>query len=267
MSGGTEKRGQILPSTAPEDTGFMLPNYDFAGNLPTPGSDAVGVKKGGSFSDVYSAAQGVAYYVDTIGFGGSSSSLTRDKKFKKMGINFFMKAGLQCTNGADMWLYFEGIPNGTALGKTIQGALREIGAPELRGLAPGIIEDSKAALDIRPVINAAFGSVYPVCEKQTLPVGDDWGQIQDPKSGDIWVKGDVEYRDGRPYQTRWVQKEVNGNPVFVTRGEAEATPKTFNPDGTSKAEGFEDNEIGRKASLVLAIALGCMAVAAHRYLS
>jgi hypothetical protein len=262
MSGGTEKRGQILPSTAPEDTGFILPNYDFAGNLVTPA--AAGVRKGGSFGDVYSAAQGVAYYVDTIGFGASSSGLTKDKQFKKMGINFFMKSGLQCTNGADMWIYFEGIPNGTALGKTVQGALREIGAPELRGLVPGIIEDSKAALDIRPVINAAFGSVYPVCEKKTLPVGDDWGQVQDPKSGDIWVKGDVQFgSDGRPYQTRWVQKEENGTPVFVTRGEFEAAPKTFNPDGTPKAEGFED---GKKASLVLAIVLGCMAVAAHRYL-
>ena len=260
-SGGTEKRGQILPSTDPQDTGFILPNYDFASNLVTP--KGAGVKEGGSFGDVYSAAQGVAYYLDTIGFGASSSFLTRGKPFKKMGINFFMKSGLTCTNGADMWTYFEGIPNGSALGKNVQNAMRELNWPQLQGLAPGIIEDAKDALDIRPVINAAFGSVYPVCEQQSLPVGDDWGQVQDPKSGDIWVKGPIEMKNGRPYQTRWVQKVEGGKPIFVTRGEFEAAPKTQNPDGTPKGEGFED---GKKASLVLAITLVCLAVAAHRYL-
>ena len=264
MSGGTEKRGQILPSADPEDTGFMLPNYDFAGNMPSPPS--VGVRSGGTFGHVYGAAQGVAYYMDTIGFGESSSILTRDKQFKKMGINFFMKSGLTCTNGADMWTYFEGIPNGSALGKTIQGVMKELKWPELRGLAPGIIEDSKAALDIRPVINAAFGSVYPVCEQKSLPVGDDMGQLQDPKTKDVWVKGNVEFKNNRPYQTRWVQKEEGGKPVFVTRGEFDAAPKTHNPDGTLKKEGFEDSENGRKASLVLAISLGCLAIAAQRYL-
>ena len=28
MSGGTESRTQIIPTKEPEDTGFVLPNYD-----------------------------------------------------------------------------------------------------------------------------------------------------------------------------------------------------------------------------------------------
>ena len=51
-SGGTETRGQILPSMATED--ITLPNYDFAGNIPTPAS--VGVRRDGSFGGVIDAA-------------------------------------------------------------------------------------------------------------------------------------------------------------------------------------------------------------------
>lgn len=47
--------------------------------------------------------------------------------------------------------------------------------PAMRGLAPGIIEDVKWSLDPKPVLQAAFGNVYPVCQKVSLPVGDTKG--------------------------------------------------------------------------------------------
>jgi len=260
-SGGTEKRGEILPSKIPEDTGFILPTYDFTGNLPTP--KQIGVKNGGSLGDVANAAKGIVYYTDVIGFGESSSFMTRGMPFQHLGINFFMKTGLSCSNGADMWSYFEGIPKGNALGKSVQKAMKEMGMPALRGLAPGIIEDSQAALDIRPMINAGFGSVYPVCVKQSLPVGSEAGHIQDPNTGDVWVQGPVEYKNGRPHQTRWVQQlDKKGNPVFVDRTTFDTTPKTMKPDGTpssSVKEGFE--AVSKKSSLVLALVFLCGAAA------
>jgi hypothetical protein len=258
MSGGTETRTQILPSKQPEDTGFILPPYDFTANLPNPAQ--IGVTKGGSLGDVASAAQGIIYYTDVIGFGESSNPMTRGKPFSHLGINFFMKSGLQCSNGADMWTYFKGIPEGDALGKSVKKAMSDMGLPSLRGLAPGILEDTKAALDINPLLNAAFGSVYPVCEKKTLQVGNEAGQIKDPNTGDIWVKGPVTIqKDGRAYQTQWVQMVDNkGNPVFVDRGSFDATKKTQNPDGTDLTkEGFEEDS--RKSSLVLAILFLCLA--------
>jgi len=261
MSGGTETRTQILPSKEPEDTGFILPEYDFTANLPTPRQ--IGVTKGGSLGDVANAASGIVYYTDVIGFGESSNRLTRGKPFSHLGINFFMKSGLQCDNGADMWTYFQGIPEGNALGNSVKKAMSEMGMPALRGLAPGILEDTKSALDIRPVINAAFGSVYPVCVKATLPVGDEKGQIKDPNTDDVWVKGRVSYVNGRPTQTQWVQKvDKKGNPVYLNRGEFDAAPKTQNPDGSAKTkEGFEDDS--RKSSLVLAIIFFCGAAAIY----
>jgi len=259
MSGGTDTRTQILPSKEPEDSGFILPPYDFTANLPNPAQ--IGVRKGGSLGDVASAAQGIIYYTDVIGFGESSNPMTRGKPFSHLGINFFMKSGLQCDNGADMWTYFKGIPEGDALGKSVKKAMSDMGLPALRGLAPGILEDAQAGLDINPLLNAAFGSVYPVCEKQTMQVGNEGGQIKDPNTGDIWIKGPVTIKNnGRAYQTKWVQKvDKKGKPVFVNRGTYDKTKKTQNPDGTdaTEKEGFEGDS--RKTSLVLAIIFLCLA--------
>ena len=263
MSGGTETRTQILPSKEPEDTGFILPAYDFTANLPTPAQ--IGVRNGGSLGDVASAASGIIYYTDVIGFGESSNPMTRGKPFSHLGINFFMKSGLQCTNGADMWTYFTGIPEGNALGNSVKKAMAEMGMPGLRGLAPGIVEDAQSALNPLPLINAAFGSVYPVCEKKSLPVGDEKGRIKDPNTDDIWVKGPVTYNNGRAYQTKWIQMvDKKGYPVFVDRGTFDATKKTQNPDGsdiTEYKEGFNDDS--RKTSLVLAFIFLCSAGAIY----
>jgi hypothetical protein len=244
---GQETRDQILPNSPQDAAAFQQPNYDFAGQLKMP--NQVGVSRGDSLGHVVDAAKGMLYYSDMIGFGEASSGFTRGLPFQRLGINYFMPTGLKCSNGADMWTYFEGIPKGDAMG---------MGYPQMRGLAPGIMEDSKAALNPMPILQAAFGNVYPVCEKQTFPVGDDLGRIRDPNidakdpAGE-WVKGDVQIINGRPHQTKWVQKvDAKGNPVYLTQKEYESTPKTMNPDGTPKAiEGFEDE--GRKTSLLLAI--------------
>lgn len=246
---GTEKREQILPSNPDLFSKFTPPNYDFAGQLKTP--NQVGVKRGGSLGDVVNAAKGMMYYTDMIGFGQSSSRFTAGMDFQKLGINYFMPSGLKCSNGADMWVYFEGIPKGDALGKRIDSALQEMGLPRMQGLAPGMIEDSKAALNPQPIIQAAFGNVYPVCQKKRMPVGDDKGLIQDPTTGDKWVQGDIQYVNGRPTQEKWVQAvDKKGNPIFITQKEWFDTPKT---------EGFQDGADGRKESLLIAIVLFSLA--------
>lgn len=261
MSGGTEKREQILPSTEAEDTGFILPKYDFTANIKRPRQ--IGVESGNSLGSVAKAASGVIYYTDVIGFGESSNFMTRGMEFQPLGINFFMKTGLQCSNGADMWTYFEGIPRGDALGKSVTLAMNEMGLPKLKGLGPGIVEDAKSALNIKPVLNAAFGSVYPVCEQKTLPVGDARGNLVDRQTGDVWVKGSVQYKGGLPHQTRWVQKVENGKPVFLDRGEFDAAPKIYNPDGTAKIkEGFQDI---RKENVLLAVVFCSLAFAVYKW--
>jgi hypothetical protein len=253
MSGGQETRKQILPSQTQNPSDFILPSYDFAAEIPTPAS--IGVRRGDSFESVLNAAKGVAYYGDVIGFGESSNPLTSGMNFQKYGINFFIPSGLTCSNGASMWNYFEGIPNGTALGKRIENAMREMGLPALRGLAPGMIEDTKDALNPQPLLQAAFGNVYPVCEQKTLPVGDERGNLG--RGDDVWIRplntNDIKYENGRPYQTRWVQaKNTKGEPIYISQQEWEATPKTMNPDGTPKIkEGFQDI---KKENITLAVA-------------
>ena len=265
-SGGTEKRDQILPNVPVEDTGFVLPEYDFAGNIPPP--DWIGVKSGGSLGDVIDAAKGIAYYSDVIGFG-QGHGITQNMTFWKLGINFFMKTGLTCSNGADMYTYFEGIPKGDALGKSLQNTLFRMGLPQLRGIAPGIIEDAKAAMNTKPILQASFGNMYPVCDQISKPVGNDLGQTEDPQTGDVWVSSKIDkWIFGKPYQRRWVQRtKRNGEPVFISRQQWEDTPKTHNADGSEKQlgqlggtkEGF-GSESSRLA-LVVAIVLLCGAIA------
>jgi hypothetical protein len=253
MSGGQETRKQILPSQTQNSSDFILPSYDFASELATPAS--IGVTRGDSFESVINAAKGVAYYGDVIGFGESSNPLTSGMNFQRYGINFFIPSGLTCSNGASMWNYFEGIPNGTALGKTMEKAMREMGLPALRGLAPGMIEDTKDALNPQPLLQAAFGNVYPVCEQKTLSVGDERGNLG--RDGEVWIKplntNDIKYENGRPHQTRWVQAtNKKGEPIYISQEEWETTPKSMNPDGTPKTkEGFQDI---KKENITLAVA-------------
>lgn len=270
MSGGTESRTEIMPTTSPDDTGFMMPEYDFGGNVPTPRQ--VGVRSGGSISDVVDAVKGVAYYTDLIGFGGATSGLTQSMgvKPRPLGINFFTKTGMTCDNGADMWQYFQGIPKGDALGKTIQNAMAEMGLPAMRGIAPGMIEDVQAALDPTPILQATFGSVYPKCVQATLPVGDGRGYTTDPASGDVWVQGPIQYTNG-PVQTKWIQAtNKKGAPIYVSADVYKNTPKTMKPDGTpnkTKEEEAFSNEViegfenGQKMSVLLAVLFLCGAAA------
>lgn len=261
---GAESRTQILPSiNLDDDAGFILPSYDFAANVPRPAQ--VGVRRGDSFGDVLSAAKGIGYYTDLIGFGQSSSKLTDGMDFRRLGINFFTKTGMTCGNGADMWTYFEGIPTGDGLGNTIKQAVSELDRGrnlQLRGLAPGIVEDVKAGVNPKEIARAAFGYVYPKCVQVTKAVGDDRGQVSDRQTGDVWIKGPVNYQNGIPHQTRWVQEmDAKGNPVYMSAEDWEKAPKTHNPDGSIKKqtkEGFEDTD---RASVLVAVVLLSVAFA------
>lgn len=218
------------------DTSYFGPNFDYAESLPMPAD--VGVHRDDSLSSVMDAAKGAAYYVDMIGFGAPSSSFTSDmgQKLKPLGINYFIRTGSQCSNGADMWYYVQGVPDGSALGPTIKTALKRSGLPPLKGLAPGILEDAKAGLDPKPVVSAVLGSGYAQCKKVTKPVGDSFGNTKNPKTREPWILGKVEYIKGKPHQTHWVQDtDAKGDPIYLFVDEFDAAPKTQCPDGTSKA--------------------------------
>ena len=136
-----------------------------------------------------------------------------------------------------MWYYVDGVPDGSAVGKTVKEALRRSGLPALRGLAPGMLEDAKAGLDPKPVVAALLGSGYAQCRKVTLPVGDTFGNISNPKTKEKWILGNVEMKGRIPHQTRWVQDvDAAGNPIYLFVDEWDKAPKTHCPDGKSKAE-------------------------------
>lgn len=225
---GNEKRLQILPVIEPP-MDYLGPSYNPADELRTPGQ--IGIRRDNTLSSVFTAIKGVAYYTDMIGFGAASNEYSRGltSQPEPLGINYFMRTGQQCSNGADMYHYVEGIPKGDALGKNVKKALAEMGIPQIRGLGPGIIEDTKEATDPIPLLGALLGGAYASCKLETKPVGDARGRITNGE--EQWIDGPVQYRnDGRPYQTRWVQdKKLN-------KMQYDCTPKKYNKNGTERKE-------------------------------
>lgn len=245
----------------PSGIGFFGSPYSPANAMMTP--PQIGVEVGDSMDSVINAVKGVGFYADQIGFGAPSTGLTQGMPLQPLGVNYFMKTGLTCSNGADMWQYMQGITQGDALGEKLKMVMAEMGLPPLKGLAPGMIEDAENALNPSPLINAMFGSGYPQCKQVTLPVGDAYGRIADPDTGEVWIADpDTATNTGNGYtQTRWIQDtDSQGNPIYLTRDQWASAPKTFNPDGTpaqtQQQEAFQN--FMTKPTTVITVGVLCL---------
>ena len=253
---GSEERTSILPSMVPSGIGFFGSPYNPADAMLTP--NQIGVKVGDGMGDVVNAVKGVGFYIDQIGFGAPSSGLTNGMPLKPLGVNYFIETGQKCSNGATMWKYMNGIPEGNALGSRVQDSMREMGLPPLKGLAPGMIEDVENGLNPAPLMNSLFGSGYPKCRQATLPVGDAYGHIADPATNESWISmPETAVRQGDGYvQTMWVQDlDQKGKPINMTRDEWVAEEKTYNADGSPIAEGFES--VLSKPATIATVAVLC----------
>ena len=181
---GNEKRSSILPTQDTSSMDTQPPDYSFADELPFP--DQIGVRRGGSLDDVGSAVRGIAWYADMIGFGSPSTGITKGGlEPYPMGVNYFTRTSTKCSNGADMWVYINGIPKGDLFGKKVAESLRRLNMPNLRGLAPGILEDARDGLNPIPIANAVFGTGYAKCKQVELPVGDHFGRLQNVDGKDM----------------------------------------------------------------------------------
>jgi hypothetical protein len=244
---GNDGRPNVLPVNPASGPGFLGPNYNPADEMLAPA--AIGVKRGGDLNDVIGAVKGVIYYGDMMGFGEASSGFTKGLPgLRPLGVNYFINSGLQCSNGATMWEYVQTIPTGSALGSTVQNAIKDMGLPQLRGMAPGILEDAQSALNPFPVINAVVGSGYPQCRLVRMPVGDFDGKITNV-DGNLLVdpSGLLVDSNGRYYQEHWIQDRkvppvrrqgesesqqyLRGEQIQLAYDTWAAAPKYFKEDG------------------------------------
>ena len=251
------------------DDPYFEPEYKFD-KIPKP--KELGLKRGGKMDNIMEAGEIAAYYGDLMVFGASSSKFTRNyaptgkmvrefgvQPISIYGVNYFTPTGLTCHNGAQMYNYVQTIPKGDSMGKNMQRAIASVGMPPLKGLAPGAVEDMKAAADLRGLSQTFFGSMYPICVKQTLPVGTPEGQIKNSDGSPlITVPDKVEYIKGIPYQTRWIQsKKPNGEPLTLTKEEFDKIPKALNFDGTPLyiKEKFSNQQLSSGIVAAMAIPL------------
>jgi hypothetical protein len=225
---GNETRTSILPTVDPGDPGFLGPSYDPSDFIPLPGD--LGVKRGDSLRSAVNALKAVGYYADTIGFGETSLDFFRTNlPVQVYGINYFMPTGIKCDNGADMFQYIETIPKGDAFGKAVQRGLASSNLPQLRGLAPGAVEDAKSALNPVPIVRSLFGSGYAKCVlMENAFVGDLNGHFTGD-IGPVVTTYNPGYRRYIKTQTRWVSaKDPSGNPITITKEQYDKTPKIYN---------------------------------------
>ena len=229
------------PKIATVGPGIMGPEFSYAAAIPAP--KTLGIGPGDSYGSVMTAIGGVAYYSDTIGFGAPSSKWDDGANLKPIGIQVWMRTGVKCSNGAHMWTYMNGIPQGTALGTIVANKLSEAGLPPLRGLAGGIMEDLEAAFDPSPIMQSVFGTGFPACKLVEMPVGDQDGNIAttDENGNTVYYVQNPETvvkRGGVSYQTRWALDRE------ITQTEWQNTEKTLCPDGSPIATGCIESFCG-----------------------
>jgi hypothetical protein len=206
-----------------------VPKYSYADELYTP--KELGITRGGSFGNIMRAVAGVNYYTDAIGFGSATGlAKLNGLNQRPLGIRYFLKTGLQCSNGADMYDYVDTVPKGDILGKRITNELRAMNLPTMQGMAPGMMEDSISALNPMPLIRAASGSGYPQCKKVSMPVGDNEGRVKSRfDASNIWITEPYQTIKGQPTQTRWVFDK------WMSMEEYDAVAKTESPEAIAAA--------------------------------
>ena len=231
MQMGSDNRANVLPVKDASGPGFLGPSYNPADEMLPPA--AIGVKRGGELDDVLGAVKGVIYYGDMMGFGEPSSGFTKGMPgLRPLGVNYYVNSGLICSNGATMWEFVKTIPDGSALGQRIKKSIADVGLPQLRGMAPGILEDAKSALDPFPVINAVVGSGYPKCKLVKNPVGDFDGKIYNVDGVLLVDPVGLTQEGGRYYQEHWVQEtDRDGWPIQLAYDEWDKAPKTHRENG------------------------------------
>lgn len=216
-----------------DNYGYFGPSYSYTDNIKLPGQ--IGVRKESSFGAIFDAVGGINHYMDVIAFGGPTLFDKQDTR--PMGIRYYLNTEMRCSNGATMSEYMDGVTKGDLLGDHVTAGLASAGLPGLKGLAPGMLENARDALDPRPILSAVTATGYPVCQQVVCPVGDTYGSVVNAFDGTEYLADPPDYDHGYPSQTRWVQAlDEKGDPISVTKGEYAVTPKCYNADGSYKQD-------------------------------
>jgi len=219
-------------ASAPKDYGYLGPNYSVTDDIKLPGD--LNVRQESSFQAIFDSVGGVNYYLDTIAFG-SATGFDNGNPYP-LGIRYYLDTGVRCSNGATMNEYVDGVTKGDLLGERVAKGLASAGLPGMKGLAPGMLENARDALDPRPIFTALSGTGYPVCQEVQCPVGTTVGKIQASDAKKPFIVGATTAINGLPHQKRWVQAYTeDGYAISISKDEYARSIKCYNPDGSYMA--------------------------------
>jgi hypothetical protein len=222
----------VEPKKEPTDYGYFGPNYSVTDDIKLPGD--LGVRQESSFAAIFDSVGGINYYLDTIAFG-SATGFDKGNPYP-LGIRYYLDTGVKCSNGSTMNEYVDGVTKGDLLGERVAKGLASSGLPGMKGLAPGMLENARDALDPRPIFTALSGTGYPVCQQVLCPVGTTVGKIQASDAKKPFIVGPIQVVNGLPHQKRWVQAYTDdGYAISVSKDEYNNSLKCYNPDGTYMA--------------------------------
>lgn len=232
------------------EIGADAPTYRYADEIATP--QELGIRRDGSVGGIMRAVGGINYYVDKIGFGHSSGFAKQmGMNQTPMGLRYFLKTGIKCSNGQDLYEYVNDVPTDfskpcapgdancaavrSVIGSRVPNAVQAAVGTPFQGLAPGIMADAVSGLNPLPLLNAVAGKgVFPKCKQVELPVGNTENQIRSATTNEVWIPdSDVRYIGGVPHLARWVY-------------DRDLTQDEYNAEFTTsqRREGFMDFEGG-----------------------
>lgn len=137
------------------ETNIIGPDYSYANNISGPA--ALGIGSNGTFSQLVSNAEGIAYYVEQLITGNPP-----------LGNQFFINTGGTCTatDGSiqSRSNYINNMSSGAA---ALPPAMSELGS-DFNGLIPGVVDDIEG-LNPLHLFNSMMADASPACSCYQCP--------------------------------------------------------------------------------------------------
>ena len=202
---------------------MLGPDYEYYKHIRSPGE--LGASSDGSMGAMAKDVGTIVNYVELLVAGGGAASKTG----KPLGAKFFLKTAGKCQDVktkkiVDRSIYINNVPDGSI---PFVSSMLGTDFSEIRGLVPGILEDT-GSMNPMNLFSGFMQGTTPPCRKVSYPVeGDD--RKNAPNSGYLTLSEIKSYENDKSRMEAF----ISGNQIL--RGEKPRGKKTHSVKNTSFA--------------------------------